>query len=268
MYARFVALGDSTTEGMNDPDGRGGYRGWADRLAERLAELDPATRYANFAVRGRVSGQVLEGQLAPAVALRPDLASVEVGMNDALRPRFDAAVVAGCIDEMVGALTAAGARVLTFTMPDPTPFLPIGRVLRPRLLALNDAIRAVAARHDAAVVDLGAHTVASDPRLWSVDRLHGNALGHARIAAAAAEALGLPGSGPEWTLPLPPLPPRGARERLAAERAWWRDYFLPWVSRHARGRSSGDGREPKRPQLRPVIAAAAPTVQRAGADGP
>ena len=37
-YRRFVALGDSTTEGLMDlyPDGT--FRGWADRLAARLAQ--------------------------------------------------------------------------------------------------------------------------------------------------------------------------------------------------------------------------------------
>ena len=42
----YVAVGDSFTEGMDDPyadgDPRGEYRGWADRVAEHLA-VSPAT---------------------------------------------------------------------------------------------------------------------------------------------------------------------------------------------------------------------------------
>ena len=83
----FVALGDSTTEGLEDPyAGRSGYRGWADRLAERLATLDPDVRYANLAIRGRKLGQIRAEQLAPALAMAPDLASVIGGINDVLRP--------------------------------------------------------------------------------------------------------------------------------------------------------------------------------------
>ena len=36
MFRRYVAIGDSTTEGLEDPDGQGGYRGWANRFAEHL----------------------------------------------------------------------------------------------------------------------------------------------------------------------------------------------------------------------------------------
>ena len=36
-FERYVAIGDSSTEGVDDPDGCGGFRGWADRLAERIA---------------------------------------------------------------------------------------------------------------------------------------------------------------------------------------------------------------------------------------
>jgi lysophospholipase L1-like esterase len=51
-FRRFVAIGDSTTEGLDDPDGEGGYRGWADRLAEIIAnaQAEPLD-YANLGVR-------------------------------------------------------------------------------------------------------------------------------------------------------------------------------------------------------------------------
>src|SRR3954453_21406704 len=106
-YRRFVALGDSTTEGLVDlyPDGR--YRGWADRLAERLTLIEPDLRYANLAVRGKRAFQVREDQLDLALALRPDLASVLAGLNDMLRRYCDVAAVAGEIDAIVGALRAA-----------------------------------------------------------------------------------------------------------------------------------------------------------------
>ncbi|MGE5636022.1 MAG: SGNH/GDSL hydrolase family protein [Nocardioidaceae bacterium] len=257
-YSRYVALGDSSTEGLDDPYPGGGYRGWADRLAERLAELEPGLLYANLGVRGRLAGQVRETQLGPALALQPDLASVVAGMNDLLRPRCDVAAVAGQLDAMLAALVAAGATVLTCTLPDPVPVMPITRPLRPRLLGLNAALRQAAARHGAVLVDFGADRAASDPRLCGVDRLHANAAGHARIAARFAAALDLP----ERDEPPPAAVLPDARQRphavVAAELAWSGRYLAPWVVRRLRGRSSGDGRLAKRPQLQPIARATDP----------
>src|SRR5262245_61561497 len=109
-YLRYVALGDSQTEGLGDGDDSTGLRGWADRLAERLAAGNPGFQYANLAVRGRLAGQVHAEQLAPALALRPDLATVVAGVNDLLRRRFDADEVGGHLEAMFAALTAQGAR--------------------------------------------------------------------------------------------------------------------------------------------------------------
>ena len=47
-FSRYVALGDSSTEGLDDPDGAGGYRGWSQRLAERMiAAWHGVSRYAH-----------------------------------------------------------------------------------------------------------------------------------------------------------------------------------------------------------------------------
>jgi lysophospholipase L1-like esterase len=70
-FERYVAIGDSTTEGLDDPyPGGAGYRGWADRLAGRLAELQPDLRYANLVIRGRLAAQVHAEQLELAPFVR------------------------------------------------------------------------------------------------------------------------------------------------------------------------------------------------------
>jgi hypothetical protein len=115
--------------------------------------------------------------------------------------------------------------------------------------ALNEAIRAACARTGATLLDFAAYPVASDARLWSDDRLHANADGHARMAAALAYALGLPGTDTSWQAPLPERPPRRAAERLAGELRWYRGHFLPWLWQHVHGRSSANGQGPKRPAL-------------------
>jgi hypothetical protein len=188
--------------------------------------------------------------------VRPDLATVVTGVNDLLRPRFDAVEVAGHLEEMFAALTAAGAHVVTVTFPDVGKIVPLARPIRSRVFDLNTRIRAAAARHGVAVAETGRQAVATDPRLWSADRLHAGPLGHERIAAAVAQAIHLPGSDDAWTLPLPPRRVPTGRRAAAAEPRWAAAFLGPWLGRRLRGRSSGDNRAEKRPRLLSVSAAA------------
>lgn len=252
-YQRYVAMGDSSTEGLDDPDGQGGYCGWANRLAGGIAAAQGSLHYANLGVRGRTTRQIRAEQLAPALAMRPDLVTLFSGTNDVIRRQFHPAAVADDIIAMHHALIGQGAVLLTFTLPDLTPVMPIARWLAPRVQTLNAALRGICAATGAILVDLARYPVASDPRLWSADRLHANAEGHARIAAALAEALGIADSDSRWASPLPRMTPPGRFRLVGAELLWWRDHLVPWLWRHARGRSSGDGRSPKRPELVEVI---------------
>ncbi|MEP6817440.1 MAG: SGNH/GDSL hydrolase family protein, partial [Marmoricola sp.] len=204
-FARYVALGDSQTEGLNDSHELGGYRGWADRFAERLAETSPGLLYANLALRGCRSTNVRHAQLPAALALEPDLATVVVGMNDMLRHDYDLEQTVREVEETFEALVASGARVLTMTFPHVGRMLPIMAWLLPRQRVLNDRIRTVAARHGVPVLDLFGLELTGDARMWSHDRIHGSALGHTRIAAGMAELVGLPGSDGSWSRPLPDL---------------------------------------------------------------
>ncbi|MGW2177143.1 SGNH/GDSL hydrolase family protein [Streptomyces sp. NPDC001732] len=253
-HLRYVALGDSQTEGLGDGDDATGLRGWADRLAEHLARHNPGLRYANLAVRGCLAREVRTTQLAPALALRPDLATVVAGVNDLLRPGFDADETAGHLEAMFAALTAEGARVATLTFPDVTRITPLARPLAPRVTALNDRIRRAAGRYGVVVAETGHHPVVTDPRLWSPDRLHAGPLGHQRIAAAVAHALALPDSDDTWTHPLPPpaTPSPTGKSAVLAELRWVAAFLGPWLGRRLRGRSSSDGRTAKRPHLLPV----------------
>ncbi len=258
QFGRYVAIGDSSTEGLDDPAGDGSFRGWANRLAEQIAlaqEGRSELLYANLGVRGRKTREIRDQQLPCALAMRPDLVTLFSGTNDVVSRSFDLPTVAADLEEMMAAVRATGAVLLTFTMPDLVPVMPVARRLAHRLDALNAAIRTAAARTGALLVDFAGYPVASDPRLWSPDRLHANAFGHARIAAALAHALEIPGADEDWRLPLPPAAPLSAARRLRDELVWGRDYLLPWLVRHSLGRSSGDRRQPKRPELAPVLPA-------------
>jgi len=251
-FHRYVALGDSSTEGIDDPDGVGGYRGWSRRLAETIAAAQGGLLYANLGVRGLTTAQIHERQLAAALAMRPDLATLFSGTNDVTAVRFDAEHVAAHFEAMQRALVATGATVLSFTLPDLTPLMPLARLIAPRIAALNQALRRASRNTGAILVDFASHPGATDSRLWSDDRIHANAEGHARIADALAEALHLPGSSDSWKQPLPPLSKPRRRQRCAAEARWIGRHLLPWVWQGLTGHSSGDGRTCKRPQLSPL----------------
>jgi lysophospholipase L1-like esterase len=244
-FERYVAIGDSSTEGLEDPDGAGGYRGWANRLAERVAEVQGGLLYANLGVRGKRAREIREEQLDAALAMKPDLATVFAGSNDLLERRFDPAALRDEVARLQGALIGAGALVLTFTLPDLTGVMPIGRLLSRRVRAMNDALKGASLETGARLVDFAAHPVGSDPRLWSEDRFHANAEGHARIAAALAQAIGLPGTDDAWTRPLPGVDGRSRWARWSEDWRWCRRHLLGWA------RSSGNHGPvlPKRPRL-------------------
>lgn len=247
---RYVAIGDSSTEGLDDRRPDGSYRGWSERLAQRLYEHSGALEYANLAVRGRRTHEVRTQQLPLALAMRPELITIFSGTNDLLGWRFDAASLEAHFDAMFAAAHEAGALALTFTLPDLTSVMPVARGLRGRIAALDDAIRRAAARHGALCVDLAALPVAGDPRLWSEDRIHANAAGHARIAAALAEALQLPGADDAWRAPLAPIAADTWLAACGSEVRWWRRHLLPWIAAAIRGANPGDGRRAKRPVLK------------------
>jgi len=249
-FHRYVAIGDSQTEGLHDLDAGGELRGWADRFAGYLAEGNPDLLYANLAIRGRRTARIRADQLSPALALRPDLASVLAGANDVLGS-FKLEETIADLEAMYAELRAVGATVLGCTFPDPGATFSIARYLTPRVRALNAAIREAAARHDVILVDLEAHPAVADPRWWSRDRLHLNTAGHTRLAVAFADALGV---RPDlsWQAPLPPASPAVWWRSRIEDADWAARYWVPWLVRHLRGRSTGDNRLPKRPLLAPM----------------
>jgi len=245
-FRRYVALGDSFTEGVGDPDPSrpNGVRGWADRVAEVLAEREPDFGYVNLAIRGRKLDGILAEQLEPALALEPDLVTVYAGANDILRPQVDVDGLVERYDAALARLAATGARVLVWTAFDPGGSATY-RLLRGRFALYNELVREAADRHGATVVDYWRLREYRDWGFWDDDRMHMGPAGHLRMAHEVLGVLGVP-----HDLPAPTprtLPTLDRRARLGQNAAWVRDSAAPWVHRRLTGRSSGDGLEPRYP---------------------
>lgn len=245
----FVALGDSFTEGLDDARPDGTYRGWADRVAEALAAETAGFRYANLAVRGRRLDRIAGEQVDAAVAMRPALVSLCGGGNDILNPRCDPHALGRRLHKAVQRLAGTGATVIVFTGFNTAGRLPLGARLALRTATYNELIRRAAAEFEAVLVDMWEMAILQDDRMWAEDRVHLSEEGHRRVAAAVLEVLGRD-PGFDWRVPPgSPAPPRAWVSARRDDARWARAHFIPWVARHVRGQSSGDGVIPKQPTL-------------------
>lgn len=196
-WTRYVAVGDSLSEGLGDPLTDGRTRGWATLLAEHLRTSEPELEFTNLAVRGYLARHALARQLRPALDARPDLVSVFIGGNDVLlRPTFEPAVFEGELTALVAPFVARDTTVVLSTLPDLTACSllvpPLRGQLRRRIESANAVVRRVAGRHDTVLLDAWADPRTRRHAMWSIDRIHPSAEGHRLIAAGVAELLGVP----------------------------------------------------------------------------
>lgn len=250
-WSRFVAIGDSFTEGVGDPEpGRpNGLRGWADRVAEVLASLEPQFAYANLAVRGKLIDQISSQQIDAALSLHPDLITFSAGGNDVIRPGSDPDAVTAKVERAVQRLSISGATIVLFTAVD-VGFSPVFRNIRGKVAIYNENLRRIAKQYDCIVVDQWSIRELQDSRYWDEDRLHLNALGHHTVAIAVLTALGVPHTL-EPLVP-PPFTHSKWREARKEDVVWAKTHLVPWVIRRLKRVSSGDDISAKRPTPEPL----------------
>ena len=249
-YNRFIALGDSFTEGLCDEKRYGQYRGWADRVADVMAANQPGFQYANLAVRGKLIRQIIEEQIEPALAQVVDkttLISLHAGANDVIRPKYNPNLVLPLYTEAARKIAASGATVMLFTVLEESGKK--GRLAaswKSRFSDFNENVRAVAEEIGAILCDANEEIAFRDPRFLAFDRLHLNSMGHNQVAQAVLETIELPFAA-SWRTPLPQQEPTTKFVQSGITLLWFTTFALPWLWRRAFGKSSGDGRTCKYP---------------------
>jgi lysophospholipase L1-like esterase len=193
-WSMYVALGDSLTAGTGDTGRDGRPVGWAQRLADILSvRTGVRCKLTNLATDGATVAKVLAEQLPAAAAAQPDLLSVTVGMNDIRARGFDELTFKAGLGQLLEAMAATKAAVLTCTLPDLTAIMTLSadtaELARDRMRLASDIIREQADSYGALCLDAWSLPGIADPDLYSADRVHPNSRGHQLIAAAFADKL-------------------------------------------------------------------------------
>ncbi|MHA7270450.1 SGNH/GDSL hydrolase family protein [Arthrobacter sp. HLT1-20] len=243
---RYVALGDSFTEGVGDASKHlpNGVRGWADRVAEGLARETPGWEYANLAIRSKRLRHIVAEQLEPAVAMAPTLITLYGGGNDVMDMGTKIASILALYEDLVAELARTGATLLLFTGYD-VEVSPLLGPLRRKNHAYNAGVRRIATQYGAVLVDYAEFGAYANPHMWAPDRLHMSKAGHKYLAAQILELLEVPHSiVPQHTL----RAPRGVRAWTREQHVWVTEWVLPLFGRKLRGTTLGDELSPRWPE--------------------
>ena len=247
-FTRYIALGDSMTEGMTDEVVNGHYRGWADRIADVMAQQNPDFTYMNLAVRGKLIKQVIDDQLPQIqkyVTGRETLVSFHAGANDVIRPNYNPAITQPLYIDAAKKVAATGCTLMLFTvMEKPSSDGKTGQIWEARFHEFNKIVRHTAEITGAILIDWNVAPFLSDLRFLATDRLHLNSEGHYRVAQGVLEKLELPFDS-KWKVPLAPPVAIPRVKKIAGDLHWIATFVIPWIWRRARGKSSGDGRKSK-----------------------
>jgi lysophospholipase L1-like esterase len=192
-WRRYAVLGDSVTAGVMAPVPGYQKRSFPDRLRIALGATRPGFAATNLAEPYLTAAEIREQQLGPALEFRPDLVLVSAGANDAFSRSYDSARVRDELAALLTPLADAGALVVTVGLFDlaRTGLVP-DEVAGPLAARFDDLDRVTAEL----TPTLGGvhlpthhHPLAASPEIFSGDRIHANARGHAIAFAATVEAL-------------------------------------------------------------------------------
>lgn len=183
MWKRFVAIGDSFTEGIGDEVEGITLKSWVDHFVQ-LCVND--IEYVNFAKRGLVTKEIRLQQLEKALTFKPDLVSLIAGANDVLKGRWNHQAYKNEMEFMIDKLSKTDADIIIANLPDFTVRLPFSsekkQVIQEQLLEANDVIRSLSREYKLHHIDFWNHQLVNDNTLWSTDLIHPNSKGYVKVA--------------------------------------------------------------------------------------
>ena len=250
VVTSYVAIGDSLSEGLGDFSflERRVHSGWTDRLATLLArEADlegREFRYANLAIRGANIAAIMGSQLDRALLLKPDLVTVMAGQNDFFCRAENLPELERVYREGIQKLLDAGCRVIVSNTINPIHLVVFRRLAR-LATTMTEMIERVAKDLNVPIHDVHRIDSLAEVRYWAEDMVHFSGPGHIKVANKAAELLQLRYRLSEFDDCEIWIPKRG----LIGTSRWVLLHVIPFMVRRARGVTSGDGLEPKLPEL-------------------
>lgn len=178
----YVALGDSTGAGVGARDGKG----YVARLFDRLVKIRSGSKLTNLCFSGATSEDVLQSQLDRAIAAKPDLVTLSIGIND-IGHGFTLDTYGNNFGAILNALrTRTNAAIVVSNLPDisTAPRIPQSmRATTQRQIQLfNSKINEVARNHGVIVFDIYTPThelLAEHPEyFFSADGFHPSEAGY------------------------------------------------------------------------------------------
>jgi acyl-CoA thioesterase I len=177
----YTALGDSTGVGVGAKEG-GGY---VARLFERIKRERNDARLINLCVSGATTEDVLREQMRAALATRPTLVTIGIGIND-IGHGMSVAQFERNYEEIIKKLKAETKATIVVTNVPDISFAPVVPLYardstRRNVQLFNEKIQAIAERHDLLLVDVYSEThrvIPTHPEFFSEDGFHPSTEGY------------------------------------------------------------------------------------------
>lgn len=187
MWKKFVAIGDSMTEGYGDDVTGMIKKAWPTYVAEHF-EIE---EHHNLGKSGLRSDEIYNQQFEVAKSLQPDLVSIMAGANDFMQRKWNPQQYKRHMEDMIAYFRNEGATVVTFDFPNFTKYAPIPFFVKPmvrkQLETANNILNELSQTYDTVHISFWNHPLSDDRKNWSNDFVHPNALGYKRIAEAIIE---------------------------------------------------------------------------------
>lgn len=166
---KYVALGDSLTAGVGTSSIKSSY---PYLLSQKLSSKNNVI-LANFAHAGDNSEEILTTQLPKALAYKPDLITLLIGINDIHNLKSTNEFKEN-LTHIVSQLKDTGARIYLLSIPylgsDKTVFFPYNFILDLRTRQFNNIIKKIAGDFGVNYIDL--YSLRKSANFYSSDQFH------------------------------------------------------------------------------------------------